>query len=1130
MLLLFVAVIGGTGCSDSGRFSSPLSSEEPNPNPETDPEQDSNDFLDINELGNGDLSVEYNENKQIVNIEGNYSNFIISNTNDALKAINLIRNNLGISEPSDELETFLITSDDYGSEYSFQQIYKNTRVLGRAVITSVNSFGEGDFLHSTFLSSDIIAKVDNKNDIGKSDAENKAKSNYTGNVEVNSEKTEKVIYSLNDYEINPTYAYIVSINGTSNDTYVDERIIIDAKNGNVIDNFSNLHGISTKTVDGFNELREPVQFTVLLNEDNGEYYLIDSESKVFIISSQKFHQGQKSEGNYEYTRLNEVIYDDNENTIYDVHSISAYTNIIEIMQWWKSNFKRNSLDNNGCPVIVVTHGSRLLDGFNGMDQAFWNGVHILIGNVSILGELLLGFEHTYAAAIDVLTHETTHAIIQFDCIDGENMGKGTAGAINEAYADIFGCIKDHNWEIGEYVYKENSGQCIRNIANPEDNKALSHGSSKASQNNDSDIHIRGLVISHAAYLMHESNTNNGLTWEELGNIWYKSIHMGLSSSSTFQDVRRCVIWAAKKIHLDYSKIDVIKKAFDDVEIRETKGVLRGTVTDYDTGEFLSDVKVTVYEDAYSKGSVVPVIIEKRTTPSSGRYSIELEAGRYNVFVDKVGYILLSSWPSIEENTINDELRMDVRLVKRGYGYVSGVIRDKSNNLPLAGVTLNIKSGWYIQNGTTKLTAITNMNGEYTFDLGEAGAGYYTIEMIKDGYETSTFNITVSGQTIGQNGYIESNNNTSHIVDVPINENNFPDEYFRGYVLTSCDLDGNGILSKEEIEQVKMLDASRMNIPSTWDTGLTIQLSSLKGVEYFYALEYLDCGFCKLTTLDISNNTALKYLDCYKNKLTELDVSNCTALASLNCGYNQLTKLDISKCTSIGYLDCINNYLTELDVSQNTELEKIRCFGNQISNLDLSNCPKLNSDNVESDPSTNIVGVSVVSSAQTNSTIITSTQKIFADKNKNVITVTHTATKFLSSGSNSNDANIVAILPDFRTKQAGTYSFDVTFGKTVVNGNTLFIKDEVGDLNGNFFNDRGEEIIMPLTESLDHIVVSATFEAGETYSLLIAAKSEEISENGSGSGCNLASLELLSLLFVLVIHKKNAYFKSSNIKF
>ncbi len=160
-------------------------------------------------------------------------------------------------------------------------------------------------------------------------------------------------------------------------------------------------------------------------------------------------------------------------------------------------------------------------------------------------------------------------------------------------------------------------------------------------------------------------------------------------------------------------------------------------------------------------------------------------------------------------------------------------------------------------------------------------------------------------------------------EVAIDETNFPDSTFRGYVTEEFDTDTNGKLSEQEIEKVTEIYIDKEKI------------KSLKGVEYFTALTKLWCADSELTSLDVSKNTALTGLVCYGNGLTSLDVSKNTALTFLACFDNELTSLDVSKNTALIYLWCYNNKLESLDVSKNTALTELFCGGNELTSLDAS---------------------------------------------------------------------------------------------------------------------------------------------------------------------------------------------------
>ena len=165
--------------------------------------------------------------------------------------------------------------------------------------------------------------------------------------------------------------------------------------------------------------------------------------------------------------------------------------------------------------------------------------------------------------------------------------------------------------------------------------------------------------------------------------------------------------------------------------------------------------------------------------------------------------------------------------------------------------------------------------------------------------------------------------------VTIDETTFPDENFRKWVL-SQKYGKDGILTEEEIAKVESIDVAYQDI------------KSLRGIEYFTAMEYLLCGSEHLTEIDISKNTKLKWLRCSQSKLTSLDVSKNAALVELRCHNNQLTALDVSNNPLLENLDCESNKLTELDVTHNPALKYLSCYYNPLTSLDVSHNPALES--------------------------------------------------------------------------------------------------------------------------------------------------------------------------------------------
>ena len=168
-------------------------------------------------------------------------------------------------------------------------------------------------------------------------------------------------------------------------------------------------------------------------------------------------------------------------------------------------------------------------------------------------------------------------------------------------------------------------------------------------------------------------------------------------------------------------------------------------------------------------------------------------------------------------------------------------------------------------------------------------------------------------------------------DVDINETNFPDQIFRGWLLDKGNLNGmgaDGVLTSGELAQITVLDLSGLGI------------GDLTGISHFTALERLNVNNNRLTSLDVSKNTRLTSLYCATNALGHLDVTGCPELVDLNCERNRLTELNLACNPKLVQLYCRHNSLTQLDVSRNLELVFIETFDNSHTSFDCSMLKKL----------------------------------------------------------------------------------------------------------------------------------------------------------------------------------------------
>ena len=165
-------------------------------------------------------------------------------------------------------------------------------------------------------------------------------------------------------------------------------------------------------------------------------------------------------------------------------------------------------------------------------------------------------------------------------------------------------------------------------------------------------------------------------------------------------------------------------------------------------------------------------------------------------------------------------------------------------------------------------------------------------------------------------------------DIELNERNFPDEQFREYIRVYYDTDQNGWLSPAECDYV-------IDIKVAGTDGY-YNISSLKGIEYFPRLTYLNCEYNpELEYLDISSNIQLSLLHCYNTGIRSLDLSKNPMLLILNCSDTKITELDVSQCINLQELECRNTNIKKLDLSSNTILSSLYCSGCNLPFVDVS---------------------------------------------------------------------------------------------------------------------------------------------------------------------------------------------------
>ena len=687
------------------------------------------------------LYVTYNNDKSKVStIDGRFSEFNIENADDASDAVYGLRSILGLANPKEELKPSVVAKNDHGSSYSFQQYYKDVKVYGRGVSAYANASGVGRTVNSSILPTARLDSADAADNsisqavITASQAQEKALS-YHGSASTFTvtQEPEFVIYTLDEYEDNPISAYIVGVHGTADNNYYNEMIFINAADGNVFKVDSIIRGedriVSAR---GLDEVSNDVSFDVTLS------FIRGNQDINFYMRNNNPNIEMYTQSNGMYMRVANA-----SNEWKDGQQISAYVNMQRILNWWKSKFNRNALDGNGTKLNVFVHDRYM------RDNAYWDGRGIYFCDIGDTSE----YAHSYAPVTDVSTHESTHAVMQY-CVP--NLARRYAkapGAINEGYADVFGCLLDRDWKIGRSnnITNFKNYDCLRDIANPESSSAASHGPVKLGNtyeiyrstdpNDMADnygVHSYSFLVSHAAYLMWSYMSED---WDTLGRLWYAAIFQdcGLNKSdANFHTLRAALLRAADAEHLNLSSSwrAAIRRAFDEEEIYAPQGGIEGTITDVD-GNPVANAAVIAYRDAELISSV--------TTGSDGKYAlsldVEFEVHTYKIQVIATNYTTFNGEQKLDAD-INTTL--NISLVAGGTGTVTGTITNAVTAGVMSGVNIEVLSGWNSRTGSPVSTAVTDTSGKYSFSL---EAGYYTLVLNMSGYAASYINIiSVGGQT------------------------------------------------------------------------------------------------------------------------------------------------------------------------------------------------------------------------------------------------------------------------------------------------------------------------------------------------------------------------------------------------
>jgi Zn-dependent metalloprotease len=250
----------------------------------------------------------------------------------------------------------------------------------------------------------------------------------------------------------------------------------------------------------------------------------------------------------------------------------AYEGLGDTRDFYADVFDRNSIDDEGLPLVGVIHYSR------DYGNAFWDGRRMVFGD---------GDDEIFSRltqSIDVIGHELTHGVTEDEAA---LQYIGQPGALNESISDVFGSLvkqytKDEeaseaNWLIGEDVWTPDiDGDALRSLKAPgtayddslvgtDDQPAKMSDYVYTLQDNGG-VHINSGIPNHAFYLL--AVNLGGYAWERAGRIWYETLrHPALRPLADFRSFAGLTIEVAQDLYGDESdEAEAVRECWQEVEV------------------------------------------------------------------------------------------------------------------------------------------------------------------------------------------------------------------------------------------------------------------------------------------------------------------------------------------------------------------------------------------------------------------------------------------------------------------------------------------------------------------------------------------------------------------------------------
>jgi Zn-dependent metalloprotease len=456
-----------------------------------------------------------------------------------------------LDDPEQELRLANRQADDLGGAVlRFTQHYQGLTVWPAEIGVHLDAAGNVDLVDCAYVPTPNDVAVQPK--LTANDSETKARDAVNGDANATIKTPELIIYSPLDQPAKLAWKMEVSVS-------LEQAwwVVIDAQNGQTLATISR---VMNDSVSGSGLDLLGVTRPLKVWRSGATFYMIDTSKLMFnpvtgygyIETDDAANQSQSQILSNNVLQNIYYVASASSNSWSNPDAVSAAYNLSQTYDYYLNRFSRNSYNGSGSNIFAVVR-------IGVLTNAFWSGVH---------SRMFFGNADRYAGSLDVVGHEVSHGVVSSVGSQGVLFYQLQSGALNEAFADIFGEMIEartkgtNDWLLGSQLVS-----VIRSMSNPPAYTQPGKMSQYVVTSSDNGgVHINSGIINRAYYLL-AAGLKGAVGNQDAERIFYRCLTVSMKPFSQFIDARLgCVAAAEALFGVGSQQALKTAEAFDAVEL------------------------------------------------------------------------------------------------------------------------------------------------------------------------------------------------------------------------------------------------------------------------------------------------------------------------------------------------------------------------------------------------------------------------------------------------------------------------------------------------------------------------------------------------------------------------------------